>query len=50
MQRAYPTLAARLNALAGGQLSRRELEQDLAVLGLTTRQQQTLLDAVPQDR
>jgi methionine-S-sulfoxide reductase len=44
------TLAARLNALAGGQLSRRELEQDLAVLGLTTRQQQTLLDAVPQDR
>jgi len=44
------TLAARLNALAAGNLTRRELEQDLPVLGLDTRQQQALLDALPPGR
>jgi len=44
------TLAARLNALAAGSLTRRELEQDLPVLGLDARQQQALLDALPQHR
>jgi hypothetical protein len=44
------TLAARLNALAAGSLTRRELEQDLPVLGLDARQQQALLDTLPQHR
>jgi len=44
------TLAARLNALAAGNLTRRELEQDLPVLGLDSRQQQALLDALPEGR
>ena len=44
------TLAARLNALAGGQLSRTEFEQDLPVLGLTPEQEKALLDALPRDR
>ena len=44
------TLAARLNALAGGQLSRSELDLDLPVLGLTPEQEKTLLDALPRGR
>ena len=44
------TLAARLNALVAGNLTRRELEQDLPVLGLDARQQQALLDALPKSR
>lgn len=44
------TLAARLNALVAGNLTRRELEQDLPVLGLDTRQQEALLDALPESR
>jgi peptide-methionine (S)-S-oxide reductase len=44
------TLAARLNALVAGNLTRRELEQDLPVLGLDAGQQKALLDALPESR
>jgi methionine-S-sulfoxide reductase len=47
---ATSTLAARLNALVAGNLTRRELEQDLPVLGLDSRQRQALLDALPASR
>lgn len=44
------TLGARLNALAGGQLSRSELELDLPALGLSPQQEKALLDALPRGR
>lgn len=44
------TLAARLNAFAGGQLSREELEADLPAFGLTPEQRKALLEALPRVR
>ena len=44
------TLAARLNAAAGGQLSREALEEDLSLLGVRPGEAKALLDALPRGR